>query len=150
MIGVCEETIKQFDCSCYDCKVLKNFAEEIAGVRIQNDYKSIVAWTLANIRSGECFELLVNEIFCKEKQSANFGRAFTLLVFTYDVCSSIQDDDIKQKVLNIVHRHLSTQNVDWALLTHKQFTPTRGDTLKTLSLACCTVILNIYTYYLLM
>ena len=150
MIGICNDAVKVFECGCYDCMLLKNFSEEIAGVRNQPDYKTIVAWTLKNIGSGECFESLVNEIFDKEEQSANYGRAFTLLVFTYDVCSSIHDGGIRQRVLTIVDTHLSRQNIDWSVLTNKEFRPTMGDALKTLGAVCCAAILNIYTYYLRM
>ena len=136
MIGICEE-VKQFNCDCSDCILLKSVAEKIQAIRAYPEYRTILEWTLRNIASDDCFESLVYAIFCEEKHSSNWGRALTLLVFTYDVCTSIQDDDdVKLKVLSIVDKHLSKQNIDWSVLMETEFTPTMWAILKTLSKGC--------------
>ena len=136
MIGICEE-VKQFNCDCSDCILLKSVAEKIQAIKEYPEYRPILEWTLRNIESGDCFETLVYVIFGKEKHSSNWGRALTLLVFTYDVCTSIQDDDdVKLKVLSIVDKHLSKQNIDWSVLMETEFTPPMWAILKTLSKGC--------------
>ena len=109
MIGVCDEAIKVFDCGCYGCKQLKIFSEEIHGVRNQPepDDKPI-GYSGVDIEKYQIGRLILINGECDFLQrETNYGRAFTLLVFTSDVCSSIQDDDIKQKVLT------NKQNLGW-------------------------------------
>ena len=155
MIIICTN-LNEMECECYeckDCKTLRSLSEKINSIRQHPDYGSTLDWTLRNGASVEGFKTLMEEVFTEKEQGSikNSYRALTLLVCTFDVCAGIKDNDLKRDILIAVDNCVSRQNIDWTVLLNDddRHYPTRWDIFKTISVKCCTFLLNCYAYYLI-
>lgn len=153
MIDICTNLKqREIDCECMDCTMLHCLSEKIRITRLHSEYGNILNWTLRNGVTVDCFKTVMEEMFT-EKQCGSTKtcyRALALLVYTYDVCLRIKDNDLKRKILKTVENGVSTQNVEWMLLMNDEHYPAIWDILKTLSLQTLSFLLNCYTYYLKM
>ena len=153
MIDICTR-LKQEDvnCACMDCAMVRCLYEKIRVTRMHPFYRRTLEWAIKHMDTVESFKILMEAVFAEKQPNSRSScyRALALLIYTFDLCRHIKDNDLKNAILLTVENGTNVRDIDWTVLMNDENTIATSCILKTLSLKCGLFLLNCYSYYLKM